>query len=602
MRIEADQMWSYFEWLLFHGGLLHGAIVITVLAALGFFACYLVAMKRHGPGEGFYVVTRVIYELLARDLPNTTGRRVYALSKLAFQEAIRRRVLVVMAVFIVGLLFGGWFLDPGTDNVARLYIPFVMTGTSYLVLLLGLFLSCFSLPADIKNRTIQTISTKPVRNTEIVLGRIFGFTAVGTMLIVAMGLLSYIFVIRGIDHRHEIIEIAADGTGKTSFDARHDHTFEMQAEDGGEGEIRLGTTDEKKSHQHIVRSFIRDGKKVFEVGPPEGLIAARIPVFGKMRFTNRQGEDTSEGLNVGYEDEYVKYVEGNSLMSAIWSFDGITEARFGDQIPIEMNIKAFRTYKGDIVTGVQGEIILRNPNKRVESERIRFIVKEFMLDHREIPRKIAGTVDGVPQEIDIYKDLAPDGKLEVLIRCADSGQYFGMAQPDLYLLAGESTFGWNMFKGFLGIWMQMVLIICLGVMFSTFLSGPVAMIATMTSLVLGFFGGMAIDIASGTMPGGGPIESLIRLPLQTGSMVELDLGNRVLETVIKRTDQGIMYTMYTLFNALPTFRSFNTSEFVAYGFDIFGGLVARHLTMTFSYFVMTSVIGYFFLKTREMAA
>jgi ABC-type transport system involved in multi-copper enzyme maturation permease subunit len=602
MRIEADQMWSYFEWLILRGGLLHGAIVVTVMALLGFFICYLGAMRRHGPSEGFYVVTRVIYELLARDLPNTTGRRIYALAKLAFQEAIRRRVLVVMAVFIVGLLFGGWFLDPGTDNVARLYIPFVMTGTSYLVLLLGLFLSCFSLPADIKNKTVQTIATKPVRFTEIVLGRIFGFTAVGTLLIAAMGLLSYTFVVRGIDHRHEITEVATDGTGKTTFDARHEHSFSMAAGEAGDSGVRLGSTSEQKSHQHLVKAVTKDGKTVYEVGPPEGLLAARIPVFGKMRFTNRQGEDTAEGLNVGYEDEYVKYVEGNSLMSAIWSFEDVSESRFGDSLPFEMNIKAFRTYKGDIVTGVQGEIILRNPNKRVESERIRFIVKEFLVDHREIPRKLSGTVDGVPQEIDIFKDLAPDGKLEVLIRCTDGGQYFGMAQPDLYLLAGESTFPWNMFKGFLGIWMQMVLIICLGVMFSTFLSGPVAMIATLTSLILGFFGGMAFDIASGTMPGGGPIESLIRLPLQTGAEVDLDLGNRALELIIKRADQGIMYTMYTLFNALPTFGSFNTSEFVAYGFDIFGGLVARHLTMTLGYFVMTSVIAYFFLKTREMAA
>ncbi len=69
-----------------------------------------------------------------------------------------------------------------------------MTGTSYLVLLLGLFLSCFSLPTDIKNKTIHTIATKPVRSTEIILGRILGFTAVGTMLLVAMGLLSYVFV------------------------------------------------------------------------------------------------------------------------------------------------------------------------------------------------------------------------------------------------------------------------------------------------------------------------------------------------------------------------------------------------------------------------
>lgn len=600
MRIEADQMYGYFEWLFMHWGLLHGALVASLMAALGFFVCYVVALKQHGPSEGFYVVTRVIYELLARDLPNTTGRRVFALAKLAFQEAIRRRVLVVMAVFIVGLMFGGWFLDPGTDNVARLYISFVMTGTSYLVLLLGLFLSCFSLPTDIKNKTIHTIATKPVRSTEIVLGRILGFSAVGTMLLVAMGILSYVFVIRGSDHRHSIDEVAADGTGKTSYDARHDHVFEMSTEGG---ESKLGVAREQKSHKHTVTATVKDGKTVYVVGPPEGLLAARIPVFGKFRFTNRRGDDDSRGLNVGDESTYIEYIEGNSLMSGIWTFSGVNAARYGDSLPIEMNLKAFRTYKGDIVTGVQGEIILRSIDKQIESERIPFIVQEFVVDHKEIPRKLKGTVKGVPKEsIDIYEDIVQDGKLEIVIRCTDGGQYFGMAQPDLYILAGESTFGWNLFKGFFGIWMQMVLIICIGVMFSTFLSGPVAMVATMTALVLGFCGNMVFDIANGKTPGGGPIESLIRMPMQSGAMVELDLGNAVLETVIKKTDQGIMYTMYSLFNALPSFGSFNTSEYVAYGFDIFGGLVARHLTMTIGYFVLTSVIAYFFLKTREMAA
>ncbi len=596
MRIEPDQMYGYVEWLIFRGGLLHGLVVAAAAAFLGFFACYLVALRRHGPSEGFYAVTSVIYELFARDLPFTTWRRVFALAKLAFQEAIRRRVLVIMAVFIVGLLFGGWFLDPKADNSARLYISFVMTGTSYLILLLGLFLSCFSLPADIKSKTIQTIATKPVRSTEIIFGRVLGFTAVGTILLVAMGLLSYQFVVRGIDHTHEIVEVAADGlSGKTSFDAFHQHTFQMKS-DG-----TIGTTDEQKSHMHQIVATTKDGKTVYEVKSPEGLLAARIPVFGSLKFTDRAGAEGAP-LNVGYESDYVKYIEGNSLMSAIWSFKGVSAARFGDSLPIEMNLKAFRTYKGDIVTGVQGEIILRNPNTRVESERIPFTVKEFVVDTIRVDRKLKGYVDGNPKEIDVYQDLAPEGTMEVVIRCVDGGQYFGMAAPDVYLLAGESLFGWNLFKGFLGIWMQMVLIICLGVMFSTFLSGPVAMIATMTSLLLGFFGGMAFDIASGKTPGGGPIESLIRAPLQTGSMVELDLGNRALETVIKRTDQAIMFTMFSVFKSLPSWGSFNTSDYVAYGFNIFGGLVARHLTITVCYFIFTSIIGYFFLKTREMAA
>ena len=212
MRIEESQMWGYFEWLFFNYGLIQGVLIAVALSVLGFITCYLVSMARNGPSEGFYNVTRVIYELIARDIPNTAVSRVYALARLAFQEAIRRRVLVIMAVFIVVLLFAGWFLDPSSNNVARLYISFVMTGTSYLVILLGLFLSCFSLPADIKSKTIQTIATKPVRPTEIVLGRIFGFTAVGTCLLIGMGVLSYIFVIRGVVHEHSIDNVASDAS------------------------------------------------------------------------------------------------------------------------------------------------------------------------------------------------------------------------------------------------------------------------------------------------------------------------------------------------------------------------------------------------------
>ena len=76
------------------------------------------------------------------------------LARLAIQESIRRRVVVVFAVFILILLFAGWFLDPGSIDPARLYLDFVLTATSYLVLLLALFLSSLSLPADIKNHTI----------------------------------------------------------------------------------------------------------------------------------------------------------------------------------------------------------------------------------------------------------------------------------------------------------------------------------------------------------------------------------------------------------------------------------------------------------------
>lgn len=600
MRLESEQMWGYFEWLFQQYALLWGLGIFAGLSVVGFVVCYVLATFVHGPVEGFYAVTRVIYELFARDLPATTWRRTYAIARLAFQEALRRKVLAVVAVFIIGLMFAGWFLDPNADYPARLYIETVLTGTSWMVLLLGLFLSCFSLPADIKNKTVQTIVTKPVRSTEIVLGRIVGFTAVGTMLLLIMGVLSYFFVVRGVRHTHEVRTIDAEGrSGQTDFDAFHAHTFEI----GEDGE---GVTNEIKGHRHRVVKTDRtdkDGKPVYEIFEPVGMLQAKVPVLASLRFTDREG-NTGEGLNVGYESNYQKYIEGASLMSAIWTFENVKPNTFGeDGINLEYTLKAFRTFKGDIVTGVQGTITLRHPNGKVQSNPMRFIVKEFQVDQMTIPRKIDGFRDRVPAQLDIYEDLVQDdGKLEVVVRCEDRSQYLGMSQADLYVRQADRSFVWNMFKAYVGIWLQMLIIVCFGVMFSTFLSGPVAMIATLTCLVFGFFGGVASEVASGKLPGGGPIESLIRMPLQSGSMTELDLGNDTLENVIKTVDYGIMSPLSVVGRVFPDFGGLNTSSFVAYGIDIFDQLLLRHLTLAICYFVATSLIGYFFLKTRELAA
>ncbi len=600
MRLESEQMWGYFEWLFQKYALVLGVGVIAGLSLLAFLVCYIIATFKYGPVEAFYAVTRVIYELIARDLPATTWRRTLAIARLAFQESIRRKVLAVVAIFIVGLLFAGWFLDPNADYPARLYIEAVLTGTSWMILLLGLFLSCFSLPAEIKSKTVQTIVTKPVRPTEIVLGRILGFSAVGTMLLVIMGLLSYQFVVRGVNHQHEVRTIASDGKeGETTFDAFHAHTFEI-------GDNGKGVTNEIKGHKHEVIDSgkkDKDGKPIYQVLPPVGMLEAKVPVLGPLRFTDREGK-TSVGLNVGYESDYQKYIEGASLMEAIWTFDDVTPGRFGnDGLNLEYTLKAFRTFKGDIVTGVQGTITLRNPDVKVESNRYRFIVKEFQVAQMTIPAKLEGFRDQKPVELDLYKDLvSKDGRLEIVVRCVDRSQYLGMSQADLYIRAGNRSFAWNMFKAYLGIWLQMVIIISFGVMFSTFLSGPVAMIATMTCLIFGFFGGIASEVTSGKIPGGGPIESLIRMPTHTGSMTELDLGNNVLENVIKKVDYAIMAPLSVIGQIFPNFGSLNTSSFVAYGINIFGSLVFRHITQTVCYFVLTALVGYFFLKTRELAA
>jgi len=53
---------------------------------------------------------------------------------------------------------------------------------------------------------------------------------------------------------------------------------------------------------------------------------------------------------------------------------------------------------------------------------------------------------------------------------------------------------------------------------------------------------------------------------------------------------------------LPDFTQFDTSRFVADGFSIFPDLVAQQVVMAGVYFVVVTIVGYFCLKTREIAA
>ena len=116
------------------------------------------------------------------------------------QESIRKKVVVICVVFLVLLMFAGWFIDPTNKNPAALYLNFVLTTTDYLVLLLVLFLSTLSLPTEFRSKTIFTVVTKPVRASEIILGRILGLTVVGTVILGFMAFLSYFFVSMSLNH------------------------------------------------------------------------------------------------------------------------------------------------------------------------------------------------------------------------------------------------------------------------------------------------------------------------------------------------------------------------------------------------------------------
>jgi hypothetical protein len=610
MIVDPSEFVSFSTW--FSGAIAGFAFNVLILMIAWLVLWYAFTVLRHGPTEAILIIARAVTDFFLVDGPNTSPRRIGAMARLAVKESLRRRVVVVFAVFVIILLFAGWMLDTENDHPSRLYLGFVLTMSNYLVLALAMFLSAFSLPTDIENRTIYTITTKPVRPMEIFWGRVLGFVIVGTVLLVVMGLVSSVFVYRGLYHTHEVDAASlqtdsqlARQTGETTHDSHHRHDFFID-DDSTSDDGTIGTTDPLvKEHRHMVT---RHDDGTIEIGHPQDQLRARVPVYGKLSFISREGNLEERGLNVGKEWSYRSYIEGGvSQSAAIWTFSDVTAEQFPEGLPLELDIRVFRTSKGDIESQIRGEIILMNPNpdpqvdpRKTRSTPLPFRATEFaateeFIDLEDIKYQDA---DGQLQKLNLFEDLVDDdGNLQLLIRCVEHAQFFGMAQADVYLKARETSFWMNYAKCYVGIWLQMVLVVLFGVFFSTFLTGIVALQATLATLVLGMFGGFIADIQSGEVAGGGPIESLARVESQEGVTTDLDIGEGA-----ALIDRAFMAAMGYVADVVPKYPEFNTVRKVAYGYDIRGSILARHLLITLGYFLVLSVMGYFILKTREFAA
>lgn len=689
--------------------------VTGILTALSLLTILLQASINQGSfGRGFQEWKQQLAEI-AQDVVQLSMSRLFSLIRHSVKESFHRKVLYVFVVFAILFLFAGWYIDSSAREQVKYYVTFVLKATSWLTLLVALLLSCFSLPSDINSKTIHTIITKPVRRSEIIIGRIFGFGLLGTAILILMGMASYLFVIRGVDHSHQIVanrlvfftgqasvseghshQVSLDGEGNGMTDdvAGHVHQvreFQIQTESAPElgshthslqiSSLQIpdfqGRTDEQAGHFHLITinpSEISELKELwsagdkqaaqdkldsmgtgttdlrlghyhnidnYEVGGAEDQLVARSPVYGRLHFRGRSGENLGqEGLSVGNPWEYRDYIEGGSRMAAVWSFNQFpASGQIGETLQLETTFEVYRSMKGNVEDQILAEIVLRNPKTGTRSRPFLLGIQEYHMTTLDIPQSLT---DSEGNDVDIFQDLVAvcgqslpeipanvpepilfktcghcgarnglqdqncNAELVVEVSCATPQQYIGMAQADLYLRTDqENPFYMNFVKCLTGIWLQMLLIVCVGVVASTFLSGPVAALTTLAVILAGLTMPFMREVAMGDLPGA--VESLVRLISGESELARLD-PTPWLQFAIK-VDQFMMYIVWAVTYCLPDLGGFDMAQFVANGFDIpfssqpeqgIRGL-SMNILMTLGYCLPYTLLGYLFLKVREIA-
>src|SRR5262245_46711870 len=173
--------------------------VILCAAVAGYLIASIIAGLRRGSLiDGFAAAAQGGLDLF-RDAVALSPRRLGALAWNSVRESIRRRMLLaVFGILVVVFMFGGWFLSSRPTEHVKVYVSFVLLSSTLIAIPAAGLLACLSLPSDIRDKTIHTVVTKPVRRLEIIVGRILGMTFVATVFLAVMGTASYVYMRRKI--------------------------------------------------------------------------------------------------------------------------------------------------------------------------------------------------------------------------------------------------------------------------------------------------------------------------------------------------------------------------------------------------------------------
>ena len=147
-----------------------------------------------------------------RDLLRFSGTRIWAISSVSFSESIRRRVLLITPVAILGIVIVSQLQHPvDAQDAVRQTIKVALFATGMVVVIATIIMACTNLPKEIENRVIFTVVTKPTTRLEIVLGKILGFAKVSAVLLLIMGVFTWGYVqFRAWNMQREIRAIVAE--------------------------------------------------------------------------------------------------------------------------------------------------------------------------------------------------------------------------------------------------------------------------------------------------------------------------------------------------------------------------------------------------------
>ena len=125
-------------------------------------------------------------------------RSIWAVAINTIKQALRIKVAVVFTILLIVLLPVLGITATGDETLKgrlQTFVSYALSLTSFLLCLLTIIVSIYSVTSDVEQRQIYTVITKPVRRFQFIMGKLLGVIALDVILLVVFSAIIYTITI-----------------------------------------------------------------------------------------------------------------------------------------------------------------------------------------------------------------------------------------------------------------------------------------------------------------------------------------------------------------------------------------------------------------------
>lgn len=377
-------------------------------------------------------------------------RSIWAVATNTIKQAMRMRIAVVFVVLLIVILpvMGASVAGDGTlKGRLQTFVSYGLSLTSFLLCLLTIIVSIYSLTSDLEQKQIYTVLTKPIRRAQLLFGKLLGVIILDVGLLIFFSAIIYITTI-----------------------------YMPQFTDASQAELT-----QARNEFYTARASLT---------PVEADATREVNhIFEKLRESGQLPSDVinSKIAQKNYKNEITKRVK-LAKRAAVPGQELLWE--FHDVKPIAPNESLFIRFKYDVSENppdLQVFSTWQVGDYRQLKYGSKFETPIYVVDRKDLIRTF--------HEIEVPADaVAEDGYLAVgFLNVPQLNNTVVIFPPEdgLEVLYKADTFSANFIRAVLLVLFRLVFLACLGILASTFLSFPVAilfcLVVFFTGTVSGFF-------------------------------------------------------------------------------------------------------------------